>query len=194
MIPCTIHIIMIMNSMIILYCLSHAVYRLFGISTSSTSLSDRVIVELRNITTTFNNTNETVIDSITIRDSSRDETGDTMLIAYRPSFSDEHNSNLGVLFFNLPGIFTCLQHVPYILHLPCFRTTAEEDGFLRGKAILQAGDTGNHFSIFSGGDSMNERTLTYGLAVQGCPQLNRTCLPPVFQTQVVCLLPRKYCG
>ena len=72
-----------------------------------------------------------------------------------------HGSNLGALFFNIPGIFPCLQSAPHGLHLPCFIATADEDGFTNGRALLQAVDL---FDVFS------PRTITFGLAFQNCSQ------------------------
>ena len=85
------------------------------------------------------------IDSTSILASSESSNGTNNLIAYRPAFSDCHNSNLGVLFFNMLGIFPCLQeaHRTNFVHISCFPTTAEDDGFLGGRAIIHATDIGN---------------------------------------------------
>ena len=135
------------------------------------------------------------IDSVSISASSESSNGTNNLIAYRPAFSDSHNSNLGVLFFNMLGIFPCLQeaHRTNPVHISCFPTTAEDDGFLGGRAIIHAADIGNGFPIFSGG-SASERTLTYGVAVQNCSELTSECLPSSFQIHIACFLPRRYCA
>ena len=135
------------------------------------------------------------IDSVSISASSESSNGTNNLIAYRPAFSDSHNSNLGVLFFNMLGIFPCLQeaHRTNFVHISCFPTTAEDDGFLGGRAIIHAADIGNGFPIFSGG-SASERTLTYGVAVQNCSELTSECLPSSFQIHIACFLPRRYCA
>ena len=94
------------------------------------------------------------------------------------------------------GIFPCLQqaHRSGNVYLPCFLTTAENDGFFNGRALIQATDRGNSpWDIFSGGGS-SERTLMYGLAVQDCPELTEDCLEPHFQTHIACILPRQYCA
>ena len=118
-------------------------------------------------------------------------TGANNLIAYRPRYADTHGSNVGALFFNVPGIFPCLQRAPHGFHLPCFPVSAEDDGFLGGRAIISAIDGGNEFRIFS---PSAPYVLTYGLAFQDCPEINTTCLPRFVQTSVACLLPRQYCG
>lgn len=135
------------------------------------------------------------IDSLTISASGESANGTSNLIAYRPSYDDNHDSNLGVLFFNMFGIFPCLReaHMTNPVHISCFPTTAEDDGFLGGRAILQAADIGNGFQIFSGGAS-SERIPTYGLAIQNCPELTSECFPSSFQIHIACFLPRRYCA
>ena len=169
--------------------LINAVIRLFGISVGSGR-----VVNLVNVSNsaTFSSSQPT-IDSITIDPSSAEATGANSLIAYRPMYAGEHGTNLGALFFNLEGIFPCLQEATHNIHLSCWEVTSENDGFRDGNAIISATDLGNGFDIFSGSSS-SERTLTYGMAFQNCPELTSTCLPASVQLNVACLLPRQYCG
>ena len=126
---------------------------------------------------------------VSIIPSNQPANGTNNLIAYRPSYNDQHRSNLGVLFFNMFWIFPCLRqaHMTDTVHLSCFPTTAEDDGFLNGRAVLQAADIGNSFTIFG------SRTLTYALAIQNCTELTVDCLPRLFQIHIACFLPRRHC-
>ena len=149
-------------------------------------------VYLVNVTdvATLSGTSTQTIDNMVISPSDVPINGTNNLFAYRPSFRDLHGSTLGALFFNMLGIFPCLReaHMTSAVHLPCFLTTAEEDGFNNGRSLLQASDVGNGFIIFG------SQTLTYGLAIQNCTELNEDCLPRSFQIQIACFLPRQYCA
>ena len=170
----------------LLYTLTHAEIGLFGISASTT------VISLGNITNTSTFLNFfDIIDRINRTDPSLPDTGANNLLAYRPRYPDFRGNNVGALFFNMPGIFPCLLRAPHGLHLSCFPVTAEDDGFFGG-AILQAADGGNQFRIFS--QPSTPFVFTYGLAFQGCPEINTTCYPAFVQTSVACLLPRMYCG
>ena len=166
---------------------------MFGISASSSG--NVVLQNITDITNLFGGDGTTTIDSVSRTPSDVAANGTNNLIAYRPSFTDAHGSNLGALFFNMFGIFPCLEaaHRQASIHLPCFVTTAENDGFSGGRAFIQATDIGNDFDIFSGGGS-SERTLTYGLAIQDCPELTTDCLRSAVQINIVCFLPRQFCA
>ncbi|XP_019861195.1 PREDICTED: uncharacterized protein LOC109589553 [Amphimedon queenslandica] len=105
-------------------------------------------------------------------------------LAYQPKYLDGHKSGLAGIFLNLEKLFPCIAGSSIIP--ACGRFTSEEDGFLRGRSILQTGDMGNHIRIF--GNSI----ATYGMAISGCRVLNgkNGCLPPWFHTRITCLLPR----
>ena len=129
--------------------------------------------------------------SISISNSTLANTSANNLLAYRPSYSDDHegNSDLGVVFLNLNGIFPC---VPSATHIPCGFISLEEDGFSGGRVVLQAIDRGNNFRIFS--SESTENLYTYGMAIQSCPQLTSSCWPIWVERGVTCQLPRQYCG
>ena len=168
---------------------NNAVIRLFGISVDASR-----IVSLVNVSNSSTFTDiQPIIDSISIDPSSEATTGANSLIAYRPRYNGNHGTMLGALFFNVEGIFPCLQEATHYIHLSCWQVTSEEDGFRGGNAIVSATDFGNHFAIFNGSSS-SERTLTYGMVFQNCPELNSECLPIYTQLNVACLLPRQYCG
>ncbi|XP_019853127.1 PREDICTED: uncharacterized protein LOC109582697 [Amphimedon queenslandica] len=103
-------------------------------------------------------------------------------LAYRPRFRGYHYTRLGAIFVNLNRLFPCARST----RISCRRFTIEEDGFLKGKAIIEAADLGNHFRVFG------RHVDTYGLAFQGCCYLNGAngCLPRWFHTTIACLLPR----
>ena len=129
--------------------------------------------------------------NISLSDSSQAATSSNNLLAYRPRFTDDHSSNLAGVFINLEGVFPCLEQVTTSqkYHQICHVFTNEEDGFRSGKALIDAADTGNSFHIFNSFSAI----LTYGLAIQGCPEFNRTCFPSWQAISVVCYLPRASC-
>ena len=129
------------------------------------------------------------ISSVSISNPASASTSSNNLLAYRPSYDDFHagNSNLGVVFLNLNGIFPC---VPSETRIPCGVISLEEDGFSNGRVLLQAIDRGNAFRIFSS----TRNLYTYGMAVQGCPQLTTSCWPTFVERAVTCQLPRKFCS
>lgn len=127
--------------------------------------------------------------SISLANSSQSVTSANNLVAYRPQFIDVHESNLGVLFLNMEGIFPCISSVSYYVPT-CGILTREEDGFFQGRLFIQAADSGTNFRVFN---SMAD-IKTYGLAVQGCPEINSSCLPSYASITIFCLLPRQQCG
>ena len=127
---------------------------------------------------------------ISIAYPSQPSTSTDNTFAYRPNFADYHQSGLAGVFLNLENIFPCISGEYPI----CRMFTYEEDGFNKGKgkAIIEAADSGNNFSVFS----CTEDILTYGFAFQGCSQLNGLdgCLRKYFQRSITCQLPRESCG
>ena len=123
------------------------------------------------------------LDWIDIGSGEKNVSGDNRILAYRRDYRDAHDSGmLAGLFLNLDELFPCAGPIMPL----CSRSTYEEDGFLQGKAILQASDIGNDFTVFGSG------IFTFGIAIQGCSVLNgiNGCLPSFFATTIVCLLPR----
>ena len=126
--------------------------------------------------------------SISLANDSLSVTSANNLVAYRPEFIDSHGSDLGALFLNIEGIFPCTKSASY---LPtCGILTREEDGFFQGRPFIQAADSGNHFRVFNSTAPIK----TYGLAIQGCPEINSSCLPSEAAIAIFCLLPRQQCG
>ena len=123
--------------------------------------------------------------SISLANPSQPATSSNNLLAYRPNFNDYHSSGLAGIFVNLDGVFPCSagHDIPN-----CGRFTEEEDGFNKGKALLEAADDGFNFGriIFD-----SPSASVYGFAFQGCEE---NCLPAYYSIRVVCLLPREYCG
>lgn len=129
------------------------------------------------------------VDNISLANAGVAVTSEHNLVAYRPRLSAGHGSRLGVLLFNIHGIFPCLnltRGFPAI----CTRYTLDEDGFLGGRPFIEAADGGNNWRIFS----TTENIVTYGIGLKGCPELNRACLPNYAAFAVSCLLPRGNCG
>ena len=126
---------------------------------------------------------------VTISDSSEAQTSTNNLLAYRPRYNDNLNTNLAGVFINLEGVFPCL--VPLTTYYPiCHVFTEEGDGFRNGRAMIDAGDLGNDLRIFSSSSNI----LTYGVAIQQCPEFNTTCFPTHFSFSVACYLPRSACS
>ena len=131
----------------------------------------------------------TLLGSITIADSSRSYTSSNNLLAYRPRYRDIHSSGLGVIFVNLAGVFPCLERL--VGYNPiCSTYSDDDDGFRNGKAIIDAGDVGNTFRIFS----TTSNIPTYGIAIQQCPELNAACFPAYHSLTIACYLPRGACS
>lgn len=106
--------------------------------------------------------------------------GKKKILAYMPKYRDHHKSGLAALFLNLEKLFPCSRG-----NVVCSRSTYEEDGFLKGKTLLQASDIGNNFRIFG------KNVATYGMAISGCGIMNKRygCYFDWFQTTITCLLP-----
>ena len=116
-------------------------------------------------------------------------TSSNNLLAYRPRFVDAHNSNLAGVFINMEGVFPCLQLLSNYNPI-CQVFSKEEDVFRGGKALIGAGDIGNHFRVFR----TTSDILTYGVAVQDCPEFNTTCFPIRHSFNIACYLPRAACS
>ena len=129
------------------------------------------------------------ITSVSVSNPALSRTSSDNLLAYRPNYNDGHagNSNLGIIFLNLNGIFPC---VPLETRIPCGVVAMEEDAFNSGQVFIQAIDRGNSFRIFSSSQNL----YTYGMAVQGCSQLTTSCWPTHVEKGITCQLPRQYCG
>ena len=105
-------------------------------------------------------------------------TSSNKLLAYRPRYSDVQGSNLAGIFLNAKEL-TCGSRMCKIL-------PDEEDGFNKGRAIIEAGDSGNNFKVFNS----NKRIPTYGFAIQNCTEMNLDCLPHWYSVNIVCYVSR----
>ena len=126
----------------------------------------------------------TLIDSISLSNPATDVS--STYLAYRPNYSDYHSSSLAGMFINMAAIFPCIAGGTPV----CRIFTLEDDGFNGGHAFIESGDTGNNLQIFS----TSTNTATYGFAIQGCTQMDSTCLRSSNQFVITCLLPRKQCS
>ena len=131
----------------------------------------------------------TLLSNISMPNPSLPATSLNNLLAYRPRFSDDHASNLAGIFINLPGVFPCLKLTPTYAPI-CHVLTDEEDGFRNGKALIDAGDSGNTFRVFSSTSNI----VTYGMAIQDCPEFTISCFPSYYSFTVACYLPRATCS
>lgn len=129
------------------------------------------------------------IARINLANPSQSVTSANNLFAYRPRFLDYHRSNLGVLFLNIEEIFPCIKSSSSY-NPTCGILTREEDGFFRGRPFIQAADGGNSFRVFSSTADIK----TYGLAIQGCPEITSSCWRSYASISIFCLLPRQQCG
>ena len=124
-----------------------------------------------------------ILDTINLGNGTIDRT--SKMLAYRKTFNGYHNTGLGTIFFNLEALFPCAGSAT---PLPiCRLLPLEDDGFLQGRTILEAADSGNNFRIFG------NRVNTYGFAIKGCSLLNgiNGCLPLWFNRALACYLPQK---
>ena len=116
----------------------------------------------------------TVIANISIANPFVSTTSSNNLLAYRPKFKDDHKSNLAGIFLNAKELI-CGSRM-------CKIVSEEEDGFNKGKAIIEAGDGGNNFKVFHS----NKDISTYGFAIAGCPVMSPDCLPSWYSFNIVC--------
>ena len=144
---------------------------------------------LRTNHTTLQASDSTRLADITISSSSQPVTSSNNLLAYRPRFDDTHDSNLAGIFINLEGVFPCLESLSSYYPI-CRVFTQEEDGFRNGRAMIDAGDIGNNFRVFSSSSNI----LTYGIAIQECPEFTTSCFPAYHSLSVACYLPRGLCS
>ena len=123
-----------------------------------------------------------VLNTITIGNGQTPTT--STILAYRPRYNGYHHTRRGAVFLNLESLFPCAGKTDLVP--VCRRFTQEEDGFLRGKSIIDAADEGNNMKIFG------TNIKTYGFVFQGCSYLNgnNACLPTFFQTVITCYVPR----
>ena len=123
------------------------------------------------------------VTTVSLLDPSQEQTSSSNLLAYRPSYTgDLHQSGLGSIFINIRELFPCFSSS--VGGPICTIFTLEDDGFRKGKPWVQLADIGNDVRVFS----QSENIPTYGLAVQGCPELTEECMPTKQEIKVVCLL------
>ena len=128
-----------------------------------------------------------VISEISIANPSQPSTSTDNTLAYRPKFGDIHQSGLAGVFLNLEKLFPCASTKgKYPL---CSVFTYDEDGFRKGKAIIEAEDNGDATHVFSS----TQYIKTFGFAFQGCGELNGLdgCMPIYFNTAITCQLARE---
>ena len=67
--------------------------------------------------------------------------------------------------------------------------TFDDDGFRNDCVIIEASNTGNNLSIFSG-------TVkgVFGFGFSGCPEFTRDCYPRYAEYIIACYLPRNIYG
>jgi hypothetical protein len=151
--------------------------------------SVRSNVQLRLVTPSLRLSQDRVLTRINLGNGNNPVTAANMF-AYRPRFQDRQNSGLAAWFINLEAVFPCL--VPLTDYYPICRVyTDEDDGFRRGRDLIDAADIGNDLRVFT---PTSENILTYGVAIQGCPVLNTDCWSHYTSLSVVCLLPRGACS
>ena len=139
--------------------------------------------------TTLQENDATELATISLSNPSQAVTSSNNLLAYRPRFTDGHNSNLAGVFINMEGVFPCIQSLSIYIPI-CQVFSHEDDGFRRGKALIGAGDSGNSLRVFSSTSNI----LTYGIAVQECPEFTASCFPTLQSLVVACYLPRAACS
>jgi hypothetical protein len=76
----------------------------------------------------------TPLANISLSNPSNSVTSSNNLLAYRPRFSDVHNSNLAAVFINMEGVFPCTQSLSN--YYPVCSTYSEEMDFAEEKLYL----------------------------------------------------------
>lgn len=110
------------------------------------------------------------------------------LLAYYPNYSDGHRSGIAAILINMVEAFPCINSLSS--HIPVCKVFAfENDGFRKGRAIIEASDAGNDFRVFNG---TVKGVFAFGFA--GCPELNTDCFPHYAEYAISCYLPRIICG
>ena len=122
--------------------------------------------------------NKTMIANISLTNAFLPSTSSNNLLAYRPRYKDWHGSNLAGIFINAKEL-TCGSRM-------CKIIPHDEDGFNKGRVIIEAGDGGNGFRVFDA----KKNIPTFGFAIQNCPQMNRDCLPNLYSFNIVCYVSR----
>ena len=125
------------------------------------------------------------IDRLVISDPASDAMSENNLFAYRPNFN---GGGIGAFFFNIQGIFPCLEAEPRYNPL-CYLMAIENESFNGGRAFLEVADEGEEIRIFSFDDDVP----TYGIGVQECSQIDDSCWPTAHTIAVTCQLPRQFC-
>ena len=150
--------------------------------------SSRLLTLFRANHTTLQVSDSTELASVSLASTSQAVTSTNNLLAYRPRFTDYHNSGLAGVFINMEGVFPCLQSLSNYNPI-CQVFSDEEEGFRGGKALIGAGDNGLNFRVFSSSSGI----LTYGVAIQDCPEWTTSCFPNFHSFNVACYLPRATC-
>ena len=166
------------------YTLSHALQSIYILVVRTLRVfsdNTRTVYLYRSNTTTLLLSNQMFLGSLSLRDPTIPVDSPTNLFSYRPMFSANHRSQLAALFINIEGIFPCIANTDY--NAICRTFTDEDDGFRGGRAIIDSGDDGNSFRVFS------PTTEQYAFAFQNCQYFNTTCFPSYHSFNIVCHLP-----
>ncbi len=139
--------------------------------------------------TTLQYNEATELATISLSNPSQAVTSSNNLLAYQPRFADTHSSNLAGAFINMEGVFPCLQSLSHY-YPKCQVFSEEEDGFRGGRALIGAGDDGNHIRVFSTTSDIS----TYGFAIHECPEFTTSCFPSYHELTVSGYLPRAICS
>ena len=138
--------------------------------------------QLRSISGSTLTESSPALASFSISDPSQPQTSGSTF-AYRPSYADNHGSNIGVLLFGLRAVFPCIGATANPKPI-CSIFTHNNGGFHGGRPFIEAS-----FESFVPGN-----LPVYGFGVEGCPELTPDCFPSGQEVAVVCYLPRNLCG
>ena len=107
------------------------------------------------------------------------------ILAYRPNYQDEFQSDLATIFIHVQAVYPC---VTYYRQISCQLLPSEDDGFRGGRVIFEAMDNGKDFRVFSG--------TTYAFALEGCSQINSTCYASGYRYEFIlmCLISSSVCS
>ena len=155
------------------------VIRLSQISISATSSTftakftklDSVTFNQQGSTTTLSNSSSAIVNS------------EDNILAYRPNFQNPSRSNLATIFVHVEAIYPCATEYH---HISCKLFPNEDDGFRRGRTIVEAMDI--DWGIFNG--------TTYAFALEGCSRITTACYASCYTYvfTLMCLVPSSVCS
>ena len=122
-----------------------------------------------------------------IEDTSNDYISTDNSLAYYPNYNFVVGGsvNTAVVFVNLPAVIPCYD--TYRLAPVCHLFSFGDHSYIQqGRPYVQFGDTGNHVTVFNGGDGSHIEI--FGFGVSECSTFHSDCVSST-ELNLVCVLP-----